>query len=351
MKDKLFITGLALGIDNDACQCSNFNVNWLFTHPSTLLWAKKIVVSKTIFKIIKDGHASSELKSGKQDEMSLAIKMIFELLDSYGMIDVVDTSRIITKELQEQIYSSIDEDLKLLAVENDESGCIIKDKNGYSYCIPKLWTAYASIIYSRLLNARCLSNESDLNFFKFKFENGSEYAKELKHKPEVFQKLFDVYLPNEPIAHPYLFDYKTQCIVCKNEKECKDNYLIDIEKNIHKIVRLREQDEVQEIISIINRIYESVDRADYESDIIDVRRSFELVITKTNKKLKRTMPQVKQWTTLSTIVSIPITLAGLVTNQNDLAMSGAALAASLKVFDEYLKYYDGKFKWVNNLIK
>jgi len=173
MKDRLFITGLALGLENDACACANYNIDWLFRYPSTLLWAKQFVVTDKIWSVITSGSFSPGVSNQKEKEFAKAIKMIFELLDSYGLIDVVDASGVISKDLEKEIYESIDYDIRKLStlfpdrVTIDDK-CEFLKIDGFSYCIPELWTIYASYFYSRHFDSNSLSTPNELNFFEYK---------------------------------------------------------------------------------------------------------------------------------------------------------------------------------------
>lgn len=354
MKDRLFITGLALGLENDACACANYNIDWLFNYPSTLLWAKQIVVTDKIWSVITDGSFFPGVTNQKEQAFAKAIKMIFELLDSYGLIDIVDASDVISKELEKEIYDSINYDIQELSrlfpdVVTVDDKCEFLKIDGYSYCIPQLWTIYASYFYSRHFDSNSLSTPHELNFFDYKINLGANKLPELKQKIDVFQKVLEINLPNEPIGHIYLYDNAQKCIDCKHEIKCKDTYLNDIEKNVKSLLDKRDYDEIHQLTSTINQIY--IKKEEIDSDYLsrEVIREFNDKKKSLNKKIKSVFPKVKRWSNLTTFISIPITLAGVITGNPELIIPGASTASLGKGTEEMIKYFESKYKWINFL--
>lgn len=348
MSNKVLITGLALGIDNGACQCSNYNIDWLFQYPSTLLWAKKIVTPKIIYDIIvNDKHSSLANKKG--GELSMAIKLIFQMLEAQGIIEVVDTSKLIDENLKKEIYASIEHDIAAIrevnqgAPEKEEEFVCIGD---HKYCIPAMWTMYAGIIYSRILGASCLASETELEFYKFKFRSGAQRPVEVANKNEVIQKILMAHLPNEPISHRYLIDSKEQCSVCKKEAMCSTTYLGDIEKRVTAILTMRDADEIQQLLSFVDKIHEKA-LAEIDSPLPDdVLRLYNDEMKKINKSISGVLPKVQRWASLTTMISMPFTFAGLISHNQDVAIAAGAFGAFGKSLEEAMKFTSSKYKWL-----
>lgn len=105
--NRLLVTGLALGTEADVCQVCNFDYTWLLRYPSILIWADKIMVTEAIWdSIIAETWP-------KPRELAKCFKIIFETAKSEGIIEIVDPSPVVRKEIKEMIYEQIDKDLEL----------------------------------------------------------------------------------------------------------------------------------------------------------------------------------------------------------------------------------------------
>ena len=218
MENRLFITGLALGIENEACKCSNYNIDWLFTYPSTLLWAKKIIVTESIWKTITQASYAPSLTNQKEDVWAKIIKLIFEILYAEGLIEIVNINGIITEEVSKSIYDGIEADINVLAKrfpqsfkDEDDFNFIFK---GAKYCVPMLWTTYAGFILSRYFNANALFSPEELIFYDYKYRIGANKVDELNGKLHAFQNVLELNLPNLPIGHAYQYDSQGKCTKC-----------------------------------------------------------------------------------------------------------------------------------------
>ncbi|MFH1320376.1 MAG: hypothetical protein ABII90_06975 [Bacteroidota bacterium] len=356
MSDKLFVTGLALGIENEACPCTNYNIEWLFNYPSTLLWAKKIIVTESIWKIITQANYAPTVLNQKEEAFAKAIKLIFEILYSEDIIEVVNTKGIITEEISDLIYAGIKTDIETLAKRYPKSFKLEDDSNYFTlkndmYCVPKLWTAYAGFILSRYFNANGLFNSFELKYYDYKYRLGADRVDELKGKYHAFQNVLELNLPNLQIGHEYLYDHKNECNKCTRELKCKDSYLIDIEKNINAIIQKRNYDEIQQIISLLNKISKKRDSNDFAINPLEFANEFSSEKKKINKKVKLVFPKIKRWTNLITFVSIPVALGGLVTGNPFLAISGGIVTGIAKGSEELIKYFENKYNWINYLNK
>jgi hypothetical protein len=108
MSNKVMMTGLALGKDVGVCDTCNTDVEWLMSYPSTLLWADKILLTRSMWKTIQ------ETKVTKQSELDKAIKFVFDKLESEGVIEHVDPSGVINDQLRDSLVETVEKDRELL---------------------------------------------------------------------------------------------------------------------------------------------------------------------------------------------------------------------------------------------
>lgn len=95
--NRILVTGLALGTDPNigACQSCNYDLSWLFSNPSTLLWTDEIILTPEILETIK----SSSYPDGNK-YLGRAVGLIFERLEDNGLIKTKKASNVITKAIR-----------------------------------------------------------------------------------------------------------------------------------------------------------------------------------------------------------------------------------------------------------
>ena len=149
---KLFQTGLALGNISGNCSACNIDLSWLYHTPSKLLWLDKIVVTDYLWNLLvspprtvyKEDH---DINTYQRDLMQKTGKLVFELLDSVGLIEHI-SDNFVSDDNYEAINKQIDSDFDLLL----ELGKVkTEDSHRYSigecqYCKPRLWTLYFSLL-------------------------------------------------------------------------------------------------------------------------------------------------------------------------------------------------------------
>lgn len=116
-----------------------------------------------------------------------------------------------------------------------------------------------------------------------------------------FENVFDISLPNELVLHNYAFNPEEQCNRCARIVDCKDKYLSDIEKNVNKMFKWRNYDEIHQIKDVINQR----NKIDGVINPIEIKNEFIDIRNKLNKRIKKVFPKVKRWPNLSTIMSVP----------------------------------------------
>lgn len=351
MKNKILITGLALGNEVGICNVCNFDFDWIIEYPSTLLWADKIIISNNIWDII-----NNERTLPKKKEFNKSLKLIFDLAKDKGLIEIFNTSKILNKKISNILFSEIERDIKIFPKIYPETAFFKEEEkftalviNGDEYCIPYLWNIYASLFLSQYFNAECYFNRKIMNYCSYKFGANSVHEEvnlEGIARFQSFHKVFESYFPNNPLFSSYAWENKKKCQECKNEIQCQDTYLIEIEKNLKQIFEWREYDEFFQIRQIINKI---IEKKQIEDSIIDPNevfkdfRSEELII---NNKIKNRFPKIQRWANLTTIISIPVALMGLASGNPLITMPGAVIGGIAKSTDEFIKYLTNKYNWV-----
>lgn len=111
---KLFQAGLALGNISGNCEVCNIDLSWLYRTPSKLLWLDKIVVTDHLWNLLvspkkSEYKANRDVESYQRDLMYKTEKLVFEILDSVGLIEHISDS-FVSDDNFEAINTQIDSD-------------------------------------------------------------------------------------------------------------------------------------------------------------------------------------------------------------------------------------------------
>lgn len=352
--NKVLVTGLALGKEFETCEACNFDFEWLIRHPSVLLWADKILVPDTIWDSV-----SYEKYPFESKELAKSLRLIFDIARSRGIVEVVKPSEIISSALADDILTEIDKDRDLLAKlfpdhvtlsdEDNVPGGIFID--GLEYCTPHLWTIYASFVLARAWNAHCLFNVGVLNYCRYKFGLANFPQEGQLGRVEAFQAVFEAYLPNSPILPEYVYINKDMCSKCVSEKSCKDAYLSNVESNLEDILSWRDYDEIQQLKSVVADIVRRRNELGGIVNASDILHDLRNKQDKIRRRMKLIFPKVKRWANVTTMLSIPIAVAGLSTGHPLIAVSGAGLAGLSHLTKELIDLLLSKYSWISFVSK
>lgn len=347
----LLITGLGLGNDFDNCYPCNYDHYWLVKFPSLLLWTNKFLIPKSIWNTITEEKYPDSL------ELAKSYKLVFEFLESKNLIEVIDSSEIFEKSVDEIIYTEIAKDIErigqifpgIVKYENDPDNSSTKMImiDGRSYCPPILWSLYMSLSLSRALNAQCLFSSSALHYFRYKFGTTSIPQEMNVGYVESFRNIFNSFLPNETVFPEYSIENKERCNECTRLNYCSDSYLIDLEKNVAKYLEWRDYDEINQLKEMADNIIRENERVE---GFINPEKVFNNYLEKENsikKKVRLIFPQVKRWSNLATIASIPIAVFGIATQNPLLTIGSASLAGISKISSETISMLENKYRWIN----
>ena len=104
----------------------------------------------------------------------------------------------------------------------------------------------------------------------------------------------------------------------------------------------RNYDEIHQIKDVINQR----NKIDGVINPIEIKNEFIDIRNKLNKRIKKVFPKVKRWPNLSTIMSVPIAIGGLVTGNPVLTVGGASMAGASTMVKELVTYLENKYNWV-----
>lgn len=337
--NKVLITGAEIGNEMGLCGgCSSLDFTWLLEKPSTLIWADKISITDIAFKKILN---SANTKIDK------SIKLILEILESQNMLDIVK----IDKKIREKVFKRteiIEEEIikqYIRKSNNTEKIEFIKEIQigDFKYCLPYLVSLYRELEIAKIIKANCLFNEKDLNYIKNK--------KIINNKQDIIGEIFKIYFPNEIVLHNYLFDEKNNCNECKKSSICNDIYLREIEKNMQKILKWRDYDEICVAKHEIDKIIKMKNRIGVYYDIQDVKKEFLIKQKEINKNIKKVFPRIKRWTELVGICCLPVTICSASTNNYKITIASATTEAIANGVKGLLNYYENKNNWVGFINK
>lgn len=346
---KIFQTGLAFGYENGVCEVCNLNYSWLFNTPSTLLWVDKVVVTKPVWEIITKDYAHEDGVTDKKNNIIVqrTMKMVYEILKSVGMIELVDSNGI-SEEDKALIYKQVESDIELLS-----SLDIINDNNDHlfyigteSYCIPSLWTLYASLLYSRRTMSNFSLEDNELTYLRtlIPIKQGKEVP--VSRKASAINNVLEMYLPELRLWPEYMFVKQETCDTCSKLAVCDDKYLNTIEKRLFKLLEQREHDEIIEFCQILDSICEESFKDDYEVDTNDLVRELNVRRVKVQHKLNQVYKKVNTWSKVIGTVSAALSLGFFFDNPEITAIGGLGMFAA-EITDKVNNFFHEKYKWVN----
>ena len=345
MSKSILLTGLILGKETTMCPCTNINYRWLFQRPSDLLWMDKIIVTQNEWnELMRDMSESS-----KENRLAIrkSLKLVFEILDSEGLIQIVPDT-IISQSRAELILQSIMSDLELIEdlykeSENEDDPLIRMGQ--YEFCVPSLWSLYAAIELSMDLGASFSLEEDELAYLAALIPR--KFRKEIQAgRNMAMDEVLSLYIPSVELGHDYLNGSSMgKCSDCVHSDKCEREYLSDIEKQMNRIINMRQYDEIRMTCEIMDRICEKSIETGHVLTGEELWSDLQEEADRMGKRIRRMLPKVQLWRRISTMVSIGLGAASFLN-----PIIGASVVAPT-VVEHLLASSEEKMKketsWVN----
>jgi hypothetical protein len=326
---KVLISGHSVGKDFGLCEACGFDHEWLLRYPSVVLWVDSILMTKSTWDSIIDIRDEDETPFDK------TTRLIFQVLHTTGLVKIIDPLEIVPIHMNDSILSTVENDVEALVSRFPEA---VKLGDGqrvpgqvfihqHEYCSPYLYSVYASLLLAKMLDAQCLFNRRVLTYCNYKFGLGTIPVGARFDKLRCFHSVFEALFPNEPLLPEYAvrcgreYDGKS-CQDCVHERKCSDSYLSTAEEQIKRVLLLREREEIEESRKIIERIIE--ESRNSEIDPAEVKDEFLKECQRLSQRNRKAFRKAKFWCSLSMMLSVPMTVAGISTSTPSLLATGAA---------------------------
>lgn len=356
MSNKVLVTGLSLGKKFDTCQACGLDMNWLLRYPSILVWADKIFIPESIWS---DATTEHIFDSDKYSDINKCIKLIFEFARAEGIIEIVNPQSVIDSSISGKISEQIEKDRIQLSKLFPESIHVGDDEkvpgqlfiNGTEYCHPFMWIVYASLVLSKAWDAHCLFDNRTMNICGYKFGLSNLPPHADLGRIEALQSIFEGYLPNETIFPEYITTKRAECGNCTREQKCKDTYLSTLESNLKKTLSMRAYDEISQLKSVINDIVDKRNKSGGIIDASEIRQEFLDTQNKLRRRIRLVFPKIKRWSNITTVLSIPIALAGAATGLPLLTITGSSLFGLSQAASKTTDILSSKYSWTGFISK
>ena len=341
--NRILVTGHGLGLELGTCAAANFDFGWILNYPSVLLWADKILVSRGIWDSVIAGAPAAY----SSKPMAQCFQLLFRLMDEAHLVEVFEPDHFISPSLAEQLFDQVEQDLQILAQ-------VFPDRfqfedelriDGTHYCFPYLTSVYAALILARTFDASCLFDPYALHYCRYKFGLNT-FSESRVNTLESFRRIFNAYLPNQPILPSYVCCDPSQCSICKHENDCAQNYLQTFERDVRELLVWRTYDEIQQFRQTIDETVGRYQKAGANALPDQVLHDFQAKERALRRLMKSVFPKVRRWANLATMISIPVGVAGAATGVPLFTLTGATVAALAQVTKHSLEYWTARHSWV-----
>lgn len=349
-KINLLMTGLSI-VNSDDFKIGNFDYSWLMEHPSSLLWADKILITSSMADSIFEGRYPD-----KGGPFSKSLSLIFEILENQQIIKIKDPNKVFNSELSDKIGEEINREIGILSkmfpdnvkidLGEESPANIFINKQGY--CPTHIWSIYASLIISNKWNAQCLFSDHSINFLKYKFGSSLITDKGTKSLPKSFDTIFSSFLPDYNFFPYYVYgsSHYGQCKECVHIKKCESSYLGDLEENLYKYLDFRDYDEIKQIKNVLHKINKKLGSKNHLIDHESIMHEFKEEERLISKRIHSTFPKIKRWSNISIMASLLISSVGVFTGLPTVSEACLSAAGISKLTERYIKHLEDKYKWV-----
>ena len=341
--NKVLVNGLGTASELGICKACNLDFSWLFRNPSTLLWADEICIPKNAFLLAKKHNESKSEK---------VISMFLNMAENHGLIREIELSNMYQDSEGEKIYehasliseSLIDTFPSVIKKGNPGvPGEIVIEEN--EYCGARIASILLGIKLANDINANCLFSKREHTALKYIYGLDRNRHGGIGVS-NAYNEVFSLYLPENLGIHHYAFINEDKCQTCKHYDKCKNNYLIDTENAINKMLKWRDFDELQQAKAEIDRIIKIKGQISSDDDVNDVIRMFKERQDVINKNINKRFPKIERWTKMTTVLATPVTIASAITGDIPLTIASSVVAGASQITQELLEIYKSKNSWV-----
>jgi hypothetical protein len=136
------------------------------------------------------------------------------------------------------------------------------------------------------------------------------------------------------------------CFNCKSQDSCDNSQLSAIEKSIREMLQWREYDEVIQMKNIFNKLEKKSKTISDDQDARQLYNEFKDEEKKLQKRIHKLFPKINRWSSLITMVSIPVVVAGVATKSTIVSGIGAGIAGTSQILKSYTDYLTNKTRWI-----
>jgi len=302
-------------------------------------------------------HIKKSSYPGGNEDLGRAINLIFEGLDKNGIIEVKKPSDVITEDLKKELFLQIEKDTKELSMQFPKDISIGKEQqipgqmfvSDAEFCTPSLWTKYASLILAKEWDASLFFPQHSQMYFDklFLLNSKQNITSNENAKRTAFEEIFKSKIPEFELLPIILFDAK-QCQSCASINKCTTDVFAKVDDNINNALEWRTYDEIYQLKEVLKKISNESKNLDVSSD--DIMYAYKDEETKIRKKLHSVFPKVERWSNMTTVLSIPVIVAGVQTGSVALSTIGASTAGIATTMNKYLDVLKNKYRWVGHKI-
>ncbi len=348
-RNSIIVSGLSLlkdaaSLDEEDCLACDYDLDWMFKYPSTLIWADTIIVSPSILNFIKKEISPY----GDSKSWGKIARIFFEVSDDLGIIEVKDPAEVLSDKFFDFVEKQMEQDRIMLPEYFPDSIKVDQDDkvpgaftiNDQHYCSPRVNAFYTSLALSRIWNAQLLLSRRWEVFLRHRLGLQAPKDLDLSTKLSAFEKVFSQYIPEMSIFPPESYN---KCRACERLTACDTESISRVETQLKQYSKIREYDEIYQLKEVFNSI---IDRAHENTDPSEIESEFSNIQKRLRKQIRRVFPNVSRWSKIVTILSIPVIVAGVSTANPMIGGAGATVAGIAQVLDKYIEIFESKNRWV-----
>ncbi len=290
------------------------------------------------------------------------MKLLFEVLNSENLIDIIKLKDYMNSDIANQIYEQTKKDVDILSEmfpdvvrKGNQKKCPGELFIGEThYCSSYVWQIYASLYIARKTNAQIIYTKESLNYCKYKFGASNKFIPNTNTGNIIITEVFNALIPNVRIFSDFTFRTKEYCGDCDRLSVCKGKYLKETETNINKILEYRNTDELFQIRDVLNEIIDVKSEKNgilTQSDIKDIMTEYKNKSSNINKRMKKYFPKIQKYSNIATLITLPICLAGIISGNPIVSGIAGTAAASISSINAGIELIKNKYSWVGFLEK